>query len=167
MTDSQRDVVFTPFMLRMRDALTGESGSSVLHFEPSRPTSIAVAVDEWFGLRARAEHVVAEANAMLHDSAERIELDDEFGTGHLGFSLRWRDRKVSFGVSIDSPHLAHVTSDEPAWADHDDPDGDVKPTDQGFLEDLAVSLVSPAAPDVELVEAAPDEQATDHEESAR
>lgn len=152
MTDSQRDVVFTPFMLRMRDALTGDGGHSVLHFEPSRPTSVAFAIDEWFGLRARAEHVIAEANAMLHDSAERIELEDEFGTGHLGFSVRWRDREVRIGVSMDAPHRAHVTSDEPGWVDHDDPDGDVKPTDQDFLEDLAVSLVSLAAPELDVVD---------------
>lgn len=156
MEDSQRDVVFTPFMLRMREAVRGGDAPAVLHFEPSRPTGIAVAVDEWFYLRAKAEHVLCEANAMLDADAERIELEDEFGTGHLSFTMRWRDRSVRIGVGIDDLHTAHVRTEESSWSAGGP---DVKPTDEDFMEDLAVALVSLTAPDVDL---ASDEREADH-----
>ncbi|MFV0459213.1 MAG: hypothetical protein ACK5MT_10665 [Actinomycetales bacterium] len=145
--DSQRDVVFTPFMLRVRDAVRGDSTPAVLHFESSRPTGIAVAIDEWFGLRARAEHVICEANAMLDAQAERILLEDEFGTGHLSFTLSWRDRSLRIGVGIDSVHSGHVRTEESSWSPGSQ---DVKPTDQDFLEDLAVGLVSLTPPEVDV-----------------
>jgi|1186.fasta_scaffold19256_2 hypothetical protein len=136
---SARDVVFTPFMLRVRDALSGAAHEPVvLHYEASHPTSIAVAVDEWFGLRARAEHVIAEANAMLEAHAQRIALEDEYGTGRLAFVLRWHDRAWRILVHDDAAvHRARV--------EVEGRDGAVKPVDQAFLEDLAVSLLSPDA----------------------
>ena len=79
---SQRDVVFTPFMLRVREAVGHDVvAPTVLHMEASRPTLIAVAVDEWFGLRARAEHVISEANGML---------DRGRGTDRVGRRVRHR-----------------------------------------------------------------------------
>lgn len=149
MEESQRDVVFTPFMLRVRAAVNGESPPAVLNFEPSKPTTIAVAVDEWFGLRARAEHVISEANGMLAAGAERIQLHDEFGTGHLSFTLQWRDRVLRIGVGIDDPHHGRVRTEESVW---ETGGTEVKPTDQDFLEDLAVSLVGVLTPEVRIAE---------------
>ncbi|MGH8916979.1 MAG: hypothetical protein ACRD0H_01320, partial [Actinomycetes bacterium] len=84
---SERDVVFTPFMLRVRDAVSGAAAPAAggLRMHESPVQTVAVAVDEWFGLRARAEHQIAEANAMLDPAAPRIELHDEYGTGQLAF----------------------------------------------------------------------------------
>jgi len=140
---SQRDVVFTPFMLRVREAVGHDVvAPTVLHMEASRPTSIAVAVDEWFGLRARAEHVISEANGMLDPDAERIALDDEYGTGNLAFTLRWRERALRICVQADPAHRGHVVVDDPGWVEQRAVAGHLKPVDQQFLEDLAVSLLS-------------------------
>jgi hypothetical protein len=136
---SERDVVFTPFMLRVRETVTGASDEYVtLHFEASRPIRIAVAVDEWFSLRARAEQVIAEANAMLDQGADRIQLEDEFGTGQLAFVLRWRKRSCRVLVYEDRvAHLARVEVQDSTRH------GALKPVNQTFLEDLTVSLLSP------------------------
>ena len=61
---SQRDVVFTPLMLRVRDVLDGADRSAPLRLRLSPVHPIAAATDEWFYLRARSEQVIAEANAM-------------------------------------------------------------------------------------------------------
>ena len=148
---SQRDVVFTPFMLRVRETVGHDVvASTVLHMEASRPTSIAVAVDEWFGLRARAEHVISEANGMLDPGVERIALDDEYGTGNLAFTLRWRDRALRIGVHADTAHRGHVVVDDPGWAQHPSVAGHLKPVDQKFLKDLTVSLLSVQPTTVEV-----------------
>jgi hypothetical protein len=139
--EGARDVVFTPFMLRVRTAVSGAGDEHLtLHYEVSSPTSIAVAVDEWFGLRARAEHVIAEANAMLDPGVERIALEDEYGTGRLAFVLRWNDRSYRMLVHEDpAVRRARVEVEGSAVQET------LKPVDQAFLEDLAVSLVSPSA----------------------
>jgi hypothetical protein len=136
---SERDVVFTPFMLRVRDIATRTSDERVtLHFEASHATTIAVAVDEWFGLRARAEHVIAEANAMLEQDGDRIQLDDECGTGELAFVLRSSRRSYRFAVHVDAAaRRARLAVENSALR------GGLKPVDLAFLEDLAASLLSP------------------------
>lgn len=140
---SQRDVVFTPFMLRVRAALLGElSEAAVMHLEPSLPEPIAMAHDEWFYLRARAEHVVAEANGMMSDDAERIQLEDEYGTGELSFTMAWRDRRVKLGLHLDGLHKGHITTEEAGWDGHKAFGLDTKPTDQMYLEDLMVAMLS-------------------------
>jgi hypothetical protein len=61
--------------------------------------SVAAAADEWFSLRARAEQLVAEANAVPAGRAPAIDLVDEAGTGELAFVLRdgSRSLRVSMG----------------------------------------------------------------------
>lgn len=138
--ESQRDVVFTAFMLTIREVAAGRP---VAHPQPrlaaSDPVSVAVAVDEWFGLRARAEQVVAEANAMLDDGVGRIVLDDEAGTGELAFVIAWRGRSVRLHVREDgdegSPSM-RVAVDGPGAGPP------AKPEDLGFLEELVVDMVA-------------------------
>jgi hypothetical protein len=142
--EGAREVVFTPFMLRVRNAVSGVADEHpTLHFEVSSPTSIAMAVDEWFGLRARAEHVIAEANAMLDPAVERIALEDEYGTGRLAFVLRWNNRSYRMLVHED-PAVRRAQVEVEGSTGEDT----VKPVDQAFLEDLAVSLVSPSTAEV-------------------
>jgi hypothetical protein len=50
--------------------------------------SVAAAADEWFSLRARAEQLVAEANAALAARTPPLDLVDEAGTGELAFVVR-------------------------------------------------------------------------------
>src|SRR5687768_16475018 len=85
---SQRDVVFTPLMLRVRDVLDGTDRSAPLQLRVSPIQPLADATDEWFYLRALSEQVLAEANAMIGDRPHPVDLDDEYGTGQLGFVLR-------------------------------------------------------------------------------
>jgi hypothetical protein len=49
---------------------------------------VAAAADEWFGLRSRAEQLVAEANAALAGRTPPLDLVDEAGTGELAFVVR-------------------------------------------------------------------------------
>lgn len=150
---SLHDVLLTPFMVRVREATTGGDSRATLVFRRSRPQLIAVAVDEWFGLRIRAEQVIAEANSMLHDEGDPIILEDEYGTGHLSFTLRWRDRSVTVGVDQGDLHYGQVVTHSGTF-----PPGaswgstEVHPADQAFLEELAVSLVAIDRPDIELDE---------------
>ena len=136
---SERDVVFTPFMLRVRDTVSGTAAEAAgLRLEASPVETIAFAVDEWFGLRARAEHVIAEANAMLDPAAPRIELEDEHGTGQLAFVLRWGDRwaRVLVAAEPSPEHAARVELQQPGGA------AGVKPADLSVLEDLIIDLLA-------------------------
>jgi len=134
---SQRDVVFTPFMLRVRDLLEGGDRRAPLRLQASSLHPIAESHDEWFYLRARSEQVLAEANAMIGSRAEPLGLEDEYGTGHLSFILRrgGRAARISLGqtgrqawVEIHRPYAGDLRA--------------VQPEDPGVLEDLVVELLS-------------------------
>ncbi len=135
---SERDVVFTPFMLRVRAALAGQAPHQAEpRLEPSVTRRIAVAVDEWFSLRARAEQLLAEANAMLAPGDERIELRDEYGTGVLAFVIARRGGWLRLLVQRDEQsHGGRVVIDQPGGAS-----AAMHPVDLGFLEDLLVSML--------------------------
>ncbi|MGD9530885.1 hypothetical protein [Pseudonocardia sp.] len=138
---SQRDVVFTPFMLRVRAA--GEVGREERpRVRPSTLHPIAEATDEWFYLRCRAEQVIAEANAMLPDGP--LHLQDEYGTGQLAFVLRCRDRSARIWLS---------QVDRKGWVELDrsyqHSSSPVAPADEATIEDLVVELLEQ---NVELLE---------------
>lgn len=136
-TTSQRDVAFTPFMLRVREAAAGSQAESTeLRFEPSSTCSIAVAVAEWFELRAYAEHMIAEANAMLGADAERIALRDEYGTGVLAFELSCEGQNFRLFVDADAPHhIARIKVGDERWARPE------KPVERTVLDDLVVNML--------------------------
>lgn len=150
--DSVHDVLLTPFMVRVREATTGGDSSATLVFQKSRPELIAVAIDEWFNLRTSAEHVMAEANSMLHEG-DQIILDDEYGTGTLSFTMRWRDRSVRVAVDRDDLHSGHVVTHSKEF--HPPHDGEVRPADDSFIEELTVSLIGINLPDIKLSEEQP------------
>jgi hypothetical protein len=85
--ESQRDVVFTPFMLRVRAALGGadERKPPRLRSSSLRPT--AQANDDWVSQRARAEQAGVEdrlIRAALDLLLERLDGDRErLDHGHL------------------------------------------------------------------------------------
>ena len=134
---SQRDVVFTPLMLRVRDVLDGADRSVPLRLRLSPLHPIAEATDEWFYLRARSEQVIAEANAMIGDRTAHVDLEDEYGTGQLGFVLRRGDHSVRICMG-QAGREAWVELQRPSVADG----GPVAPEDQDVLEDLVVELVA-------------------------
>ena len=135
---SQRDVVFTPLMLRVRDVLDGADRSAPLRLRLSPMHPIAEATDEWFYLRARSEQVIAEANAMAVGRAAPVDLEDEFGTGQLGFVLRRGSRSVRICMG-QTGREAWVELQRPSTAADEHP---VEPEDQDVLEDLVVELLA-------------------------
>jgi len=132
--ESQRDVVFTPFMLRVRAALDAPDVEPV-RVRPSSLRAVAPTTDEWFYLRARAEQVIAEANAML--TGAPLDLEDEFGTGQLAFVLRCADRSARLSMD-QTGRQAWVELDRSYVSGHQP----VEPADQGTLEDLVIELVA-------------------------
>jgi hypothetical protein len=134
---SQRDVVFTPFMLRVRDVLGGVDGAAPLRLRSSGLRPIAEATDEWFYLRARSEQVMAEANAMIGGRTAPVDLQDEYGTGQLGFVLRRGERSVRIALG-QTGRQAWVELQRP----HVPETGPVEPADPGVLEDLVVELLT-------------------------
>lgn len=141
MTDqSQRDVVFTPFMLRVRAVLDGENRQAPVPLQPSAARRLAWAVDEWFYLRCRSEQVIAEANAMLSGRAAVLDLTDEAGTGRLAFTLRWGDRSscVWLGQTGRQGWVQLERSYRPACPPEE-------PADPSALEDLVIELLEPVA----------------------
>jgi hypothetical protein len=89
--------------------------------------SVAAAADEWFSLRARAEQLVAEANAMLAGRAPTIDLVDEAGTGELAFVVRHGSGSV---------RVAMGRRRRRGWVDVD-----ADPGDDSALEDLIIDML--------------------------
>jgi hypothetical protein len=133
---SQRDVVFTPFMLRVREVLDGADRSAPLRLRSSTLQPFARATDHWFYLRARSEQVIAEANAMLTGRAELVDIEDEVGTGTLAFVLQCGERsaRISMGQAGRQGWVElerrHALSAQP-----------LEPEDPDVLEDLVIELL--------------------------
>jgi hypothetical protein len=132
---SEWDVVYPPFMLRVRAAVGGAGGGAP-RLRPSSLRGIAAATDEWFALRCRCEQVVAEANAMLTAATAPLDLDDEFGTGQLAFVVRCGDRSAR--VSLTRTGRQAWVELERSYAPSHRP---AEPEDLGTLEDLLVELL--------------------------
>jgi hypothetical protein len=135
-SQSQRDVVFTPFMLRVRATLDGETRQAPVRLKPSAMRRLARAADEWFYLRCRSEQVIAEANAMLSGRAAALDLTDEVGTGRLAFTLRWGDWSscVWLGQTGRQGWVQLERSYRPASQPEE-------PADPAALEDLVLELL--------------------------
>ena len=141
---SQRDVVFTPLMLRVREAMRGAAhgpGDEPVAVQVSTLHGIARANDEWVALRCRAEQVVAEANAMLPPGLPRFELSDECdmtpdGAAMLAFTV---------GYGIRAFRLWFTQSGRQAWIELRrswvDTAAPLEPADLATLEDLLVEIL--------------------------
>jgi hypothetical protein len=133
---SERDVAFTPFMLRVRAVLDGADDRSELRLRSSELQPTANANDEWVYLRARSEQVLAEANAMLRGRAAVVDLEDEVGTGELAFWLRGSGRCVRISMG---------QAGRKAWVElersYADSAGPVAPAEPDVLEDLVIELI--------------------------
>jgi len=138
---SQRDVVFTPFMLRIRDVLDGADTAVPLRVRSSALRPVAQATDEWFYLRARSEQVIAEANAMLTGRTTLVDLEDEYGTGQLAFVLRRGDRSAR--ICMGQTGRQGWVELQRRYVDEVQPG---EPEDQAVLEDLVVELLAESAP---------------------
>ncbi len=132
---SQRDVTFTPFMLRVREALQTPDEQPA-RVRPSALRPIAEACDEWFYLRCRSEQMVAEANSMVPDESP-LDLRDEYGTDSLAFVLLCRGRSARFvmGQTGRKGWVELERSYEPG-------SGPVEPVDQATIEDILIELLA-------------------------
>jgi hypothetical protein len=139
---SQRDVVFTPLMLRVRDAVRGAAAGAPAPVRVSVLHGIAQANDEWVYLRCRGEQVIAEANSMIRSPERpRFELVDEYGMDEAGaavlaFMVRYGAR--SFRLWLARSQRQAWIELERSWVDTAQP---LEPTDPAALEDLIVEIL--------------------------
>src|SRR5581483_4219338 len=132
----EHDVVFTPFMLRVRRVLDGAGPDAVVAVTASEERPLPRAVDDWFNLRIRAEQVVAEANAMLEHRGPPFDIVDEAGTGRLAFALRRLDRTVTIHVE-ERGRRGRVVMDR----GDERAAGPVAPVDRAVLEELVIEML--------------------------
>jgi hypothetical protein len=81
--------------------------------------------------------VIAEANAMVAGRGAPVDLEDEYGTGQLGFALRRGDRSVRICLG-QVGREGWVELRRPSVAD----EAPVEPEDPVVLEDLVIELLS-------------------------
>lgn len=120
----------TSFMAAVEEVLEGHRPPPP-STSPSSARCVAVAVDGQVFLRAAAEQLVSEANAVLGDRGS-IHLSDEQVEGRLGFALSYRNRGVHLSTDLSGRSgLARVWRIDRAAS----PDG-------GPLQDPPVALSS-------------------------
>jgi hypothetical protein len=128
-----REILYTPFMNRVASAVATDTSPTEPASVPTSRRSLAQAVDDWNALRGRAEHVVAEANAMLPASMPRVGLADE--VGGLAFTIRYAT--LSAQVSLVRSGAVAWLELERSWLDH----GGVEPAEPSVMEDLVLKLI--------------------------
>ena len=134
--ESQRDVVFTPLMLRCREAASGVDVRVPLRLKSSFLRAVRHVNDDWVGQRARAEQVIAEANAMLNGRTELIGLDDRIGAAGLAFTVSRLDRTAQITMRF---------VDRQAWLElersYAPSTAPAELVDLQVLEDLVIELI--------------------------
>lgn len=144
----------TPFMLAV-EALMGHQQDEQADVGtppatvPSHTCPAPAAVDSHLNLRAHAEQLVSEANAVLRHHGEVITLEDSCGPGVLAFTLAFRDRAVRVETEITGARgLARLLTVSTASAegteratDPDRPPPDHHPRRVATAEQLQVVLL--------------------------
>lgn len=130
---TSREILYTPFMNRVASAVRTRTVLDEPDLVPSSRRSLARAVDDWHALRGRAEHVVAEANAMLPPSMPRVGLCDE--VGGLAFMILHGNLVVR--VSLARSGVEGWVELERSWAAEDA----VEPGEPSVMEDLVLRLI--------------------------
>jgi hypothetical protein len=82
----------TEFMARVTATLDGAAVADRPAVKASLAKPVPEGADDQIALRSLAEQLVAEANAVLAETPDRIDLVDELVDGQLGFTLRYRRR---------------------------------------------------------------------------
>ncbi|MGW7410442.1 hypothetical protein ACWGI9_43415 [Streptomyces sp. NPDC054833] len=85
----------TPFMLSVAEVLGQDPAAGappVPGTRPSEPTSTGTGADRQVAVRALAEQLVCEANAVLAEADDHLALTDELSVGELAFSVHYRGR---------------------------------------------------------------------------
>lgn len=127
----------TPFMLRVQDLLDGQSPAAPTT-ELSPTGSVAQAAHAQVMVRSLAEQLVSEANALLRDHGDVIDLVDDSGPGELAFRLSYADRSARVQTVI-SGRSALATLSAPGLSD----DGPRRLTSEEEVEALLLTLLAP------------------------
>lgn len=105
----------TPFMLAVAALLDRQpdeqaDAGPALAMSSSYTLPIPAAIDTHLNLRAHAEQLVSEANAVLRHRGEVIVLEDSCGPGVLAFTLAYRDQAIWVGTEIAGDRARLVTA---------------------------------------------------------
>ncbi len=92
----------TPFMVRVAEVVEAEVDPDELPMptlQATRPWGIGEGTERQIAIRAQAEQLVCEANAVLVGAGDHLSLDDEVGGEELAFSIRYRGRAARVSTS--------------------------------------------------------------------
>ena len=95
----------TPFMLRIAELIGAETDEvdEPLAYKTklSNPELASVGADKHVAIRALAEQLLCEANAVLDDSDDQLGLFDEATDGELAFTVTYRNRAVRVSTKFE------------------------------------------------------------------
>lgn len=95
----------TPFMHRVAAVVGCDGVDDVLPVPPTRPsapTSVGAGADRQVAVRALAEQLVCEANAILAVADDHFSLTDELLRDQLAFSIHYRGREARVSTAFAS-----------------------------------------------------------------
>ncbi len=109
----------TPFMIRVAELVGAdlddvEEVDQPLAYRTRLSASVPanLGADRHVAIRALAEQLLCEANAVLADSDDRMGLFDEVADGELAFSVTYRGRLVRFSTRfVDGKAYARLMGD--------------------------------------------------------
>ena len=101
----------TRFMEHVEEVLGGRPAPG-LSTRPTRVLPVAIVTDRQASLRALAEQLVGEANAVMAGTGESLQLIDEVTDGRLCFTLRCGARAVRVQATVAGHHgMAEIILD--------------------------------------------------------
>lgn len=95
----------TPFMIRIAELIGAEIDEQQpepLKYRTRLSTGVPINVgaDRHVAIRALAEQLLCEANAMLEDSDDQLGLFDEVADGELAFNVTYRNHAVRISTTF-------------------------------------------------------------------
>jgi hypothetical protein len=93
----------TPFMHRVAAVVGCDGADDVLPVPPTRPsvpTTVGTGADRQVTVRALAEQLVCEANAILAAADDHLSLTDELSIDELAFSIHYRGRQARVSTAF-------------------------------------------------------------------
>lgn len=95
----------TPFMMRIAELVGAEVDEVeeplTYRTRLSSAVTASVGADQHVAIRALAEQLLCEANAVLADSDDQLGLFDEVADGELAFSITFRNRAVRVSTKFE------------------------------------------------------------------
>lgn len=130
----------TPFMARVAELIGADPAGSAeppaYRTRPSAVTAVSLGADRHIAIRALAEQLACEANAVLADFDDHLALTDEAGGDELAFAVHYRNRAVRVSTRFaDGAAFGRLTGDGvPAGPPHE-------LASAGDIADLLIALL--------------------------